>query len=73
MTTEAIAQAITAQMSPTDIANFTPQNWRDGISAMLVDGWEGADLDGVLDAIEDDINDSGDNDADDFADNCWEG
>jgi len=52
--TEAIARAIITQMSREDREDFTPSGWRDGVSAMLANGWlwERPDLEEVLSAID---------------------
>lgn len=48
-----IAAAIIDQMSPEDRANFCPHAWFAGVSSMLVDAWEGADTEEVLEEIDD--------------------
>jgi len=57
---ETIARAIITQMSREDREDFTPDGWRDGVSAMLQDGWEGADLEEVLSAIDAALTESAD-------------
>ena len=46
-----IAAHIVGQMNDDDRANFTADGWRPGVSGMLVDEWEGADLDKVLERM----------------------
>jgi hypothetical protein len=45
------ATEIVSQMSSDDRAAFTPEAWRDGVSAMLDGDWAHLDLDEVLDAM----------------------
>jgi hypothetical protein len=47
-----IAIEIVNQMSTEDRETFTVAGWRDGVSAMLVSAWEGANLDSVMEAVE---------------------
>jgi hypothetical protein len=48
---ETIALEIVDQMTTGERATYTVAGWSDGVSAMLTDDWEGADLDHVLEAI----------------------
>ncbi len=47
-----IANEIVARMSVEDIRDYSRADWVDGVSAMLVDEWDAAELGAVLDGID---------------------
>jgi len=46
------AETIVDSMSDAELHRYVRKEWHDGISAMLVDDWEGLDLEELLDAVD---------------------